>query len=153
MNTTFKLLESKPGLFFDLLPNDWQELIVPHWHRYENSSSIYVIEEKDKIIGGGIVFTTSPPDIQYFKTEAQFWFDKGYHYLGFIWICEERRGANLGSFWMNQLKLFNPTQKYWLLIEEEHLHRFYKKNGFILESTVLQNGNTEWLYTYHPITS
>jgi GNAT superfamily N-acetyltransferase len=148
MGYMFKHLRDNHHLFFEMLPQDWQDEIIPHWAQYEDSASIYVIEEQDQIIGGGIVFSTCPPDILYYKKEAQNWFDNGYLYLGFIWISEDKRNMNLGSFWLEELKRTRPKQNYWLLIEEEHLHRFYQKNKFVLIKTVIQNKQMQWLYSY-----
>lgn len=153
MNFIFKKLISTPKKFFDLLPHDWQEEIAPHWNRYEALSEIYIIEEDNVIIGGGIVFSTCPPDIEYYQKEAQLWFDNGYLYLGFIWIVEEKRNKHLGSYWLNELKNVNPEQKYWLLIEEEHLHRFYLKNGFTLKKMIERDHHQEWLYAFKPLSS
>ena len=148
MPIIFKKLESNPHLFFDILPPDWQEEIVPFWDDYKNSSCIYIIENNDVIIGGGIVFSKCPPDLLYFEEEANAWFDQNYQYLGYIWIAEDMRNQNLGSFWLNKLKELNPKQNYWLLIEEEHLHRFYQKNDFILTQSIEHKESVEWLYTY-----
>ncbi|MEZ4802593.1 MAG: GNAT family N-acetyltransferase [Gelidibacter sp.] len=151
MNYTFKKLVSNQQFFFDILPEDWQNEIVPYWEDYKDHSSIYVISENEEVIGGGIIFSICPPDLAYYKKEAQQWFDEGYLYLGFIWIAEIRRNKSLGSFWLNELKKMNPKQKYWLLIEEEHLHRFYQKNGFILNKSIGHNHQLEWLYVYRPL--
>jgi len=153
MNLTFKNLISDPERFFDLLPHDWQEEIVPHWAQYQESSTIYIIEEDNDIIGGGIIFSTCPPDVEYYQKEAQQWFDNGYLYLGFIWIAEEKRNKNLGSYWLDALKKLHPEQMYWLLIEEEHLHRFYQKNGFELKRTIEHGHQIEWLYIFKPLLS
>ena len=153
LDITFKKLDSDPNRFFDLLPSYWQEEIVPYWAQYQDSASIYVLEEDNQVIGGGIVFSTCPPDIDYFKNDAKQWFDNGYLYLGFIWISEERRNRNLGSLWLKELKNKHPQQKYWLLIEEEKLHGFYRKNGFVLEITINNQGTSEWLYTLNPLSS
>ncbi|MCK7590984.1 GNAT family N-acetyltransferase [Subsaxibacter sp. CAU 1640] len=149
METTFSLLNSNDSKqFFDILPKDWQDEIVPFWDNYRVDSKIYVIKEDEQIIGGGVVFSTCPPDVDYYKKEAQQWFDKNFHYLGFIWIDKNKRNRNLGSYWLYELKKAYPNQKYWLLIEEEHLHRFYQKNGFVLDKMIVNNGTPEWLYTF-----
>lgn len=150
LDITFKKLDSDPNHFFELLPPFWQSEIVPYWIQYQDSADIYVLEENKKVIGGGIVFSKCPPDLDYLKKDAQQWFDNGYLYLGFIWISEERRNRNLGSLWLDELKDKHPQQKYWLLIEEEKLHGFYKKNGFVLEMTIYNQGTPEWLYTFNP---
>jgi diamine N-acetyltransferase len=59
------------------------------------------------------------------------------------------RGQNLGSQWLEAIKKQLPNQKFWLLIEDEHLHHFYIKNGFERIQN-FQNGDvTEGLYVYN----
>lgn len=142
----FKQLTSQPQQFFDLLPTEWQQEIVPFWGDYEALAKIYSIEEAGEIIGGGIVFYACPPNFTYFEDEANYWFGKGYLYLGFIWIAEDKRSKNLGSFWLNQLKLAESHQKYFLLTEENRLHRFYVKNGFTRIKSLKNEDHFEWLY-------
>lgn len=150
MNFCFNLLKNNANLFFDMLPKDWQDEIVPFWTHYEASSKIYVIVENNLIIGGGIVFSTTPPDVVYYKEEAEQWFDNGHLYIGFLWVAEHKRNNNLGSFWLEELKNVNPNQKYWLLIEDERLHGFYQRNGFIQIKTIVHNQYPEWLYSFTP---
>jgi GNAT superfamily N-acetyltransferase len=148
MSFIFKKLPSNSMRFFDRLPKDWQADIIPFWDYYKDSAKVYILEEKNHVVGGGIVFSTCPPDIEYYRKDAQKWFDKDYLYLGFIWIAEDKRNKNLGSLWLEELKKTNPKQKYWLMIEAEHLHHFYQKNNFKLNKTVSHNDHTEWLYSY-----
>lgn len=150
MNFTFKELKTKHDVFFDMLPEDWQSAIVPYWDLYSDSSKIYVLIENDAIVGGGIVFSKTPPDLSYYETEAQQWFDNGYLYLGFIWISENNRGRNLGSIWLQELKSLLPFQNYFLVTEEEGLDKFYKKNDFVLEKIIFNNEEPEWFYTFEP---
>ncbi|HLT32954.1 MAG TPA: GNAT family N-acetyltransferase [Aquaticitalea sp.] len=152
MDVVFRELKENHYLFFDILSKEWQDEIVPYWNDYKASSKIYVIVENDNIIGGGIVFSIAPPDISYYKNEAQTWFGKGYLYLGFIWIAEDRRNHNLGSFWLDELKNLFPKQKYWLMIEDDRLHGFYQRNGFVLNKTICHEKHAEWLYSFKPST-
>lgn len=150
MKFTFRLLtKAKP--FLKILPQDWQDEIVPFWNDFKDSSQVYVIEENEHIIGGGIIFSKPPPDLENFKEEAQQWFNNGFLYIGFLWIDEDKRNQNLGSFWLEELKRKHPEQNYWLLIEEERLHRFYQKNGFLLNKTVEHPKNPDWLYSFEPL--
>ncbi|MBA6154460.1 GNAT family N-acetyltransferase [Gelidibacter maritimus] len=145
-NFKFRELENNPQLFFQTLPQDWQDEIVPFWDDYKIDSKIYIIEGDIGIVGGGIVFYKSPPHFEYFETEAKAWFDKGYLYLGFILISESHRNKSLGSFWLNQLQSKNPEQHYFLLTEEEQLHHFYLKNGFVCNQSLQNGDHLEWLY-------
>ena len=142
----FRELINNPQPFFEILPQDWQDEIVPFWDNFKNDAKIYTIDHGVTIIGGGIVFYKSPPNFDYFETEAHALFNNGYLYLGFIWIQENHRNKNLGSFWLNQLKLKNSEQKYFLLTEEDHLQHFYEKNGFSRIKLVQNEDHQEWLY-------
>lgn len=143
---TFTELKENAQQFFILLPEEWQNEIVPFWVTYQSVSKIYAIQNGTSIIGGGIVFHKSPPHFSYFEKEAETWFNNGYYYLGFIWISEKYRNRSLGSFWLNQLKNENPQQRYFLLTEEKHLHHFYLKNGFVCSKTIQNEDHLEWLY-------
>ena len=143
----YKLTDS-PERFFKLLPNDWKDVIVPFWDDYKNSATIYVFEKDSEITAGGIVFTTCPPDLLAYKNELQHWFDSGYSYLGFIFVKEYLRGQHLGSQWLDAIKKQFPNQKFWLLIEDEHLHHFYIKNGFERIQDFQNGDETEGLYVY-----
>lgn len=134
--------------FFDLLPPDWQANIFPFWETYKRSTKCYVLLEDDKPIVGGLVFSECPPDMLYAMEEATEWFQKGYLYLGFIYVLEDKRGQNFGSLWLSNLKNALPDQKYWLTIEDIGLHGFYSKNGFTRVKSLFNDNQEEILYFY-----
>lgn len=136
--------------FFQLLPTDWKNSILPFWDNYVDNSSIYLLFDNDKIIAGGIVFHTCSPDMMYNELEAKKWFDNDYLYLGFIWVVEEYRNKKIGSKWLQALMKKFPTQKFWLTIDEENLAFFYIKNGFKLIKSLKNGNDDEWLLTYKP---
>lgn len=144
----FKNITARPNSFFNLLPLDWQEAILPFWDKFKKSSEVYILEENDEIIAGGIVFSKCPPDLEFFKDEAREWFDKGYLYIGFIWVPENYRHQNFGSLWLKHLKMQDPNQKYWLTIEEENLRAFYEKNDFQYIKTLQNDSIKEQLFIY-----
>ncbi len=121
----FRELIKEPQQFFKMLPQDWQDEIVPFWTDYKDASQIYIIEDENHIMGGGIVFQKSPPHFEYFENDANKWFDEGYLYLGFIWISAQYRNKNLGSF---------------------RLHHFYLKNGFTCKQSFITKDHVEWLF-------
>lgn len=131
--------------FFNLLPLDWQETIVPFWNQYSDSSRIYVLLKKGKIIGGGIVFTKASPDMIANVNIADKYYKLGYHYLGYIWISEAQRGKGLGQYWLERLFQENPNQSYWLSIEDLNLEAFYQKSGFYLNETIKNQECKEWI--------
>lgn len=137
--------------FFNMLPQDWQQSILPFWEEYKNTTKCYVLLENDEPIVGGLVFSECPPDMLYAKDEANSWFNNGYLYLGFIYVLEEKRGHNLGSIWLSHLKNKFPKQKYWLTIEDLGLHGFYIKNGFVKVKALNNNGQEEVLYCFDGI--
>ena len=142
----FKELVEDSKAFFDLLPQDWQDEIVPFWDAIKSEAKIYTLQQHETLVGGGIVFYNSPPDFEYFENEAKTLFDDGYLYLGFIWIAENQRNKNLGSIWLNKLKAENPNQKFFLLTEEDYLQHFYEKNDFSRIKQVQNQDHQEWLY-------
>src|SRR5690606_40674122 len=81
-------LKASHERFFELLPDDWKEVIVPFWKDYKKSAAMYVFEKDSEIIAGGIVFSTCPPDLLTYKNELKHWFFDGYFYLGFIFVKE-----------------------------------------------------------------
>lgn len=139
----FEKLE-KPEEFFNLLPEDWKEGLVPVWGQYADSSEIWVLKEKDTIIAGGIVFSVMPPDLYAFLSEAKALLDRGSRYLGFIWVVPEQRGRGLGSAWLKALFAHYPKVSFWLTIEEEGLKHFYRQNGFMLKG--YHKEPEEWLF-------
>ncbi|WP_111309898.1 GNAT family N-acetyltransferase [Confluentibacter sediminis] len=137
--------------FFNILPKDWQDSILPFWELYKNSTKCYLLLEGEKPIAGGLVFSECPPDMLYAKEEAKIWFEKGYLYLGFIYVLEDKRGQNLGSLWLSNLRDTRPNQKYWLTIEDFELHKFYTKNGFIKVKSLFNNEDEEIIYCFEGI--
>lgn len=143
---TFRELKHNSQQFFEILPLEWQDEIVPFWNAFKSHAKIYIIEVQQTLIGGGIVFYKSPPNFDYFETEAKSLFKEGYRYLGFIWIDENHRNKNLGSFWLEHLKAQDHNQKYFLLTEEDHLQHFYEKNDFLRVKSIRNQDQVEWLY-------
>ena len=148
MNIQFSNATNNPELFFNILPEDWQDLIVPYWESYKEAAKIYVLKENEEVVAGGLVFSKSLPDMSDFERSLQYLFSEGYLYLGFIWVPLHKRNRNLASQWLTLLKKQDPTQKYWLTIEEEWLKHFYEKNGFKLIKESDDATNKEWLFTW-----
>jgi hypothetical protein len=151
MELYFEQLKGNPKQFFDILPQDWKNSIIPNWVYYKNSAKIYVIKENFEIICGGIVFTEALKEMTPFEIKFKHLFNEGYYYLGYIWVAEHKRNQQLATKWLNALKSKNPSQKYWLTIEEEPLNYFYKKNGFNLFAESDDTAEVkEWIFTYNP---
>lgn len=145
MNYHFTECTHTPEVFFSILPEDWRASIVPCWPAYRDTARIFVLKSDEGLLGGGIVFATVSPDTQAYRSEAQSWFDRGYLYIGFLWIVEAHRGKQLGARWLEALKAQFPNKKFWLAIEEEGLMAFYRRNGFEVAKMVETGEGREWV--------
>ena len=142
---------AKAHLFFDMLPKDWQDTIVPFWEGLKATTQLFVLVENDAILAGGLMFSKCPPDMMYYENEAKEWFNKDYLYLGFIYVEEKQRNRNLGSLWLDNIKNLRPNRGFWLAIEDENLHKFYDRNGFEKVATILnQDLQGESIYAFNP---
>lgn len=106
---------------------------------------MFILEHDGEVMAGGLVFSVVSPDTRCYGPLAREWFDRGYLYLGFIWVREQHRGAGIGSLWLRELYRYYPGQKFWLAIEEERLEHFYQKNGFRLVAETSAAGYPEWI--------
>ncbi|WP_169720735.1 GNAT family N-acetyltransferase [Arenibacter certesii] len=138
--------------FFDILPEDWQEVIGPIWLEYSKTASIYALMDGGVIVAGGILFRSSPPNRTNFEIEkGALYVSKGYHYIGFLFVHPEHRNKALGSRWLKILKTEFPNQGFWLTIEEDALKTFYLKNEFVCVSESTDTENPEWMFVYEPV--
>lgn len=135
----------EPLPYFEILPADWREEIEPHWKALKEYTRIFTLEGNGMVYGGGLLFNQVSPDTEAYRGEAQLWFDKGYWYIGFLFVPEEFRNLKLGSLWLARILGYFPQQKFWLTVEEENLIKFYEKNGFKLEKSIELPGIKEWL--------
>jgi GNAT superfamily N-acetyltransferase len=134
-----------PDVFFNIIPDDWKESIMPFWAEYKDSTHIFVLEESNEILGGGLVFSKVSPDTLYYRDEAQKWFDAGFLYLAYIWVDEKHRGKKLGSVWLQNIHNYYKHQKFWLAIEDFALVNFYKPNGYQLIKEIKSHESSEWI--------
>jgi hypothetical protein len=135
-----------PNDFFKILPLDWQEALKLVWNDTLGTSEIFVIKEYKTIIAGGIIFKNMTADMQLFEAEAIKLLASGSYYIGYLWVVETRRGEDLGSMWLKQLKQSYPDNSFWLTIEEEGLNTFYNKNNFRLLAAKNSQNEKEWLF-------
>ncbi|MBN2486711.1 MAG: hypothetical protein JXB34_12125 [Bacteroidales bacterium] len=141
----FREYTAKPDMFFEILPADWQESIVPYWPAYAGSTRIFVLEYAGDIVCGGLVFSQVSPDTLYYRSEAEKWFDNGYLYLAYIWVPEKFRGRKFGSKWLEFLHAQFKTQKFWLAIEDYNLVNFYSPSGYRLVKEISGEWGSEWI--------
>jgi hypothetical protein len=153
VNQEFEFVEitNSANEFFEILPQDWQELIAVNWQKYANKAQVLALKHHNKIVAGGVVFLGSHPGESALETAYYKMFSTNYKYLGFIWVPIDERNKNYASKWLTCLKEENPKQKYWLTIEEESLKYFYKKNGFkLIENENNSAIENEWVLVYSP---
>ncbi|MFZ2432677.1 MAG: hypothetical protein WAW57_16170, partial [Lutibacter sp.] len=77
MNIQFTNATDNPEQFFNMLPEDWQALIVPYWESYKEVAKIYVLKENEEVVAGGLVFSKSLPDMSDFERAQQHLFSEG----------------------------------------------------------------------------
>ncbi|PNQ73082.1 hypothetical protein C1T31_08820 [Hanstruepera neustonica] len=142
---TFKRLTDAKR-FFELLPLDWQDNILPQWPQIQERSTIYVLASEEDILAGGIVFSEIIPEMEAYKTEAQYWFSQHYAYIGYVWVPLEKRHNNYGTLWLKNLLALDTQQGYWLTTEEPQLQYFYEKAGFQWVKTLRYDGVEENLF-------
>jgi len=142
-----KLIEytEKADEFFQILPRDWQDQIMPHWSTYKEQTRIYVWLEEGKLIGGGLVFDELSPDMEIHRSQLQKFIQPHMKYLGFIWIINQYRSQGLGKKWLQKILEQYPHCGFWLSIEDENLNHFYKKMGFSIVEKITHLGNEEWI--------
>lgn len=133
--------------FFAVLPADWRAQIEPFWADYENQTTVLGFEENGQVIAGGLVFTTPAPDTAPYAQEAQAWFNKGYLYIGFLWVDPAHRDQGHGTRWVRQVLARYPDKPFWIAIEEAALGVFYEKLGFVFVKQVVGPYGEESIYT------
>lgn len=135
-------ISKETALFFDLLPKEWQESIDSSIHYFKDNATLYLLEENNTLLAGGIVFSKHLPEMDAYREEANYWFSNDYLYIGYVWVPFEKRNNNYGSLWFTYLFKKDPTQHYWLTTEETSLRYFYEKMGFTFLKT-LRNGDVQ----------
>ena len=104
----------------------------------------------NQLIGGGILFSKMPPYATNFEKSNAILFEKGYLYIGYIWISEKYRNKGYASAFLTLLKKENPHQKFWLTIEEGNLRYFYEQNSFTMHAESDDITTTkEWILIYN----
>lgn len=139
-----------PERFFKILPDDWQESIIPYWLQYQDTARVYTIEYGGEVLCGGIIFSTNPPETPY-ASEAIELFQRGYLYIGFLWVSEKHRGRKLGLEWIEKIRNQYPLQNFWLAIDEYWLKTFYERIGFHVVKEVPVESGSEWILKDGPV--
>jgi GNAT superfamily N-acetyltransferase len=128
----FKEILNPTVEFFDFLPRDWQDELLPQWPVLVKSAKVFCIyKDNDQVnlITMGIVFSGDLPQLTpYEKTIKNLLI--GYSYIGYVYTLPEYRGQGCGSKWFTGLIAHYPKHNFWLTIEEPALANFYQKNNF-----------------------
>tara|TARA_R110001592_G_scaffold230025_1_gene486739 strand:- start:1942 stop:2430 length:489 start_codon:yes stop_codon:yes gene_type:complete len=135
-----------PEQFLELLPADWKSELESNWEEFAPAVKVYGIKQGEELIGGGLVFSAHTSETDNYPPVAEYYFDNGYLYIGYLWIAEKHRGRNLGDFWLNSIFEMSPQNPFWLSIDDAGLAKFYLKNGFTLEREVMYSGGKDWIY-------
>lgn len=128
----FKEILNPTAEFFDFLPRDWQDELLPQWPRLLKSAKVYGLypdNAQERIITVGIVFTQDLPQLTPYEKGIGNMLS-GYSYIGYVYTLPEYRGKGYASDWFTGLKLHFPKHNFWLTIEEPSLAGFYQKNNF-----------------------
>ncbi|MCL5244556.1 GNAT family N-acetyltransferase [Cellulophaga sp. 20_2_10] len=141
-------ITNNPIPFFNLLPKDWADGLVPHWNLLRNNATVFVLKNDAEICAGGIIFSSITPEMDSCKQEALYYFSKNYLYVGYVWVPENKRKQNYGSQWFKELFRADKNKHYWLVTEDKMLRKFYKKIGFVYKKTIHFNGGQEELFYY-----
>jgi GNAT superfamily N-acetyltransferase len=111
---------------------------------------LFVITEKDRIVAGGMVFEGLPADMQVFDDDVRLYIEKGYLYIGYLFVDQAHRGKQLGSLWLTCIKGLYGGKGFWLTVEEPGLREFYEKNGFTWVKSLEKEGDSEELLLREP---
>ena len=120
--------------FFDFLPIDWQNELLPQWNELSETAEVYGLykdDSLDNLTTMGIIFKTQLPRLTPFEKAIQNALSS-YLYIGYVYTMPQFRGKGNASLWFDALKLQFPKVNFWLTIEEPELAEFYIKNDFKL---------------------
>lgn len=147
IQSALKLVDctAEPERFFSKLPAGWKREARQAWPQVAAESRILILQEGTSFRGGGIVSQALFPDMQAFEEDARRWYDRNYHYIGFLYVPTEFRSHGYGSIWLKEIRKAVPARGFWLSIEKIGLLKFYARSGFHLERIVRQGEHTEWL--------
>jgi GNAT superfamily N-acetyltransferase len=139
-------LSKSPSVFFEMLPSDWQESLLPAWDELAPISEVMGIMCDDVLIGGGILISSHSQETDSYSDLATFYYASGHLYIGYLWVAESHRGLNLGAFWLKEVANHFPQNSFWLSIVDPALGTFYERNGFRLTYELDLETGREWVY-------
>lgn len=125
----FNKVTQPPISFFDFLPEDWKEELLPQWDNLRSSSEVYTITIDRELICMGIVFKEVLPKLSMTEKRVQKMFIN-YSYIGYLYTLPKYRGQGFATKWFEFIQKQDPKRNFWLAIEESNLIEFYSKLGF-----------------------
>lgn len=147
--------------FLEMIPQEWSDLLRPWMDEHPGEPKLYGVFQGDQLMGGGGIFSTSPPpETEKYKEECIARFSQGQAYIGFLWVSPESRGMGAGQFWLQALmdaalnKEASTSEErvatsFWLTIEDPALIHFYEKAGFRVVKKLEGDEGPEWLLSIH----
>ncbi|WP_318309258.1 GNAT family N-acetyltransferase [Flagellimonas crocea] len=142
--------EKPPDQFLAAMPEEWQWDFYIYLENTVDHMELFAITEQDHILGGGMVFKGLPPEMKIFEKEVETFVERGYLYIGFLFVVPKYRGQHIGSTWLESMKALYSDKGFWLTVEEPSLIEFYEKNGFKWTGTLVQGKRSEELLTLEP---
>lgn len=134
-----------PSEFLALLPGDWRDPLEQWMRHHPGEPRFHVLRDDGKLLAGGALFNSVPPEMHAFEAQARDWLERGFGYLGFIWVIPSHRGQGLGSRWLLEMLASGLRAGYWLTVEEEKLVEFYRRCGFRSLGEIPGDSGPEWL--------
>lgn len=146
----FMRWQGPPDQFLAAMPEDWRADFHLYLESCANRMELFVITDNGQIIAGGIVMNGLPPEMKLFEKDIKPFIEKGYLYIGFLFVATEYRKQNIGSTWLSHIMKMFGTQGFWLTVEDPGLITFYEKNGFRWTGTLKQGAVCEDLLVLEP---
>lgn len=136
--------------FLTGMPEEWRLDFCMYLENSVDRMELFTITEQGHILGGGMLFKGLPPEMKIFEKEVEPFVERGYLYIGFLFVVPEYRGQNIGSTWLGCIKTLYGDKGFWLTVEEPGLVSFYEKSGFKWTDTLIQGQICEELLIWEP---
>lgn len=146
----FMQWQGAPDQFLAAMPEEWRADFRLYLESCADRMELFVITDNGQIIAGGIVMNGLPPEMKRFEKDIKHYIEKGYLYIGFLFVATEYRKQNIGSTWLRHITEAFDTQGFWLTVEDVGLIEFYEKNGFGWKGTLTQDQLSEELLVFEP---
>ena len=144
----FKNIAHPDHAFFDFLPQDWKDELLPQWINLKATAQVFVLEEHLQVVCMGILFYKVLPNLSPLEKIVRKQFED-YLYIGYLYTLPQYRSRGLASKWLETVKQYAPQKNFWLTVEDPNLVPFYTQNGFVpLASPNLSGIETQEIILY-----